>query len=215
MDQIPFVADKINVKMPDVSFGTLIFDNYANPPLRFLLKLFCLQLVSPLMFFAMKRINKDIVIGALIALVVADIIFNFGYSNFFHWIPVYFGAGFIGIYNNEFVENECEKWLQQKRWIVLLCTVGIFLLGVFIKSVQWITAPVVRWGVMSCIKTVPYKDFMKESFFVFCTYYFLILIVRKLFVILLGVSLVKMVVAYFVTFALVILISTLIGMIIN
>ena len=153
MDQIPFVADKINVKMPDVSFGTLIFDNYANPPLRFLLKLFCLQLVSPLMFFAMKRINKDIVIGALIALVVADIIFNFGYSNFFHWIPVYFGAGFIGIYNNEFVENECEKWLQQKRWIVLLCTVGIFLLGVFIKSVQWITVPVVWWGVMSCIKT--------------------------------------------------------------
>lgn len=215
MDQIPFIADKINVQMPDFNIGMLIFDNYANPPLWFLFKLFCLQLVSPFMFFAMKKINKNIIAGALIALAVVDIIFDFGYSNFFHWIPVYFGAGLIALYNNEFVENECEKWIQQKRWLVLLCTVGIFLLGVLIKSVQWITVPVVWWGVMACLKTVPYKDFMKESFFVFCTHFFLILIVRKLFVILLGVSPVKMVVAYFGTFALVILITTLVGVIIK
>lgn len=41
MDQIPFIADKINVKMPDFSFGMLIFGNYTNPLLWLFLNLDC------------------------------------------------------------------------------------------------------------------------------------------------------------------------------
>lgn len=212
MERIPFIASRINMGMPDFNFWMLIFENYSNPPLWFLLKLFCLQLVSPLVFVAMKKVNKNIITCTIIAIAIADIVFDFGYSNFFHWMPIYFGAGFISYYYSGWVEKACEDWMQQRKRIILLCAVGVFFFGVLVKSIQWLTAPVVWWGVMSCVKAMPYKEFMKESFFVFCSHYFLILVVRKVFVNVLGVSPIKMIVAYLATFVLTLLITVAVGM---
>lgn len=210
---IPGVGEQINFNIPAFSFRVLLFDNTANPPLWFLPKLFLFQLCSPIVFLLFQKFRRFNIIW-LLGVAVCDICLQFGYSSVVHWVPIFYGAGYLGMLCTEEIEE--EKHIITGYPITQICIAfGLGVVQLLVSRVQWILAPLFVWAVMSIIKRIPIKNWMKNSFFIFVTHYFTILVIRKAIVIAFGASVASEIFSYFASFVLAIIILTLAASIIK
>ncbi|WP_395015922.1 acyltransferase family protein [Robinsoniella peoriensis] len=214
MSGIPLIASRINMNIPSLSLYSVVFQNFANPPLWFLRKLFYLQMLSPIVYFLFKKIGKYSG-GVLVVLAAVDVVVQFGYSNTFHWFPVYFGAGFLAMFYKKVVEEKWQLWMQENKCKIFLIVALLIIAELVVGRIQWLIAPLLWWGVLGCISKIPYMPFMKASFFVFCTHYFTILIVRKVLVLLLGTLPIMMLTTYLLSFIIVLIFTTSTGIILK
>lgn len=208
INEIPIIGNKINFEMPEVTLKVLLFDQYANPPLWFLPKLFLLQLCTPVglwLFQKLKRLN----LIWIFLLIVTDILVDFGYSNPIHWISIFYGAGYISYFYSAQIENLSDSKVIPKP--ALYCIVlAFFVLQSF--YLKWLFAPLFWLCLMVAVKNVPTSEFMKTSFFIFCTHYFFVLTVRKIVFLTLGASNFAMFICYILTFSITIVILSIMGM---
>lgn len=214
IDLFPALSAQVNVNMPKLTLYSIVFANYANPPLWFLRKLFILQLFSPIVYYLFLRLkNISLVILGGVALI--DICIQFGYSSLLHWASIYYVAGYIAINCSTTFESVIPKYLQNNKATTIIVTVLLFSLSAFISRIQWVCAPVIWYLIMSCISEVKSFNFMKVSFFIFCTHYIVILFLRKVLILLIGTSISAMVCTYFVTFVVTMIVTTSIALIIK
>ena len=207
LNLIPAIGSKINFDIPEITLKVLLLDNYANPPLWFLPKLFLLQLFAPLgllLFQKLKHFNL-IWIGALI---IADIIYDFGYSNVIHWISIFYFAGYCAYFHSQRIENISENPKVPKIVLVLIA-LCLFLIQSFVLN--WLFAPLCWACLMFLMPKVPTANFMKNSFFMFCTHYFAVLTIRKVLFILFGASEFSMFMCYILTAVIAITLLCIIG----
>lgn len=208
LNAIPAIGNSINFNMPDnITIITLLFDNYANPPLWFLPKLFLLQLFTPLGLWLFQKLKKFNLIW-LATLIITDIVIDFGYSNPIHWISIFYGAGYLAYFHSEQIEGMSENKKLSKS-ILALITLTLFIIQSFV--LKWLFAPVFCLSLMTLIDNIPSRKFMKNSFFMFCTHYFAVLAVRKILFIIFGASEFSMFICYILTFIIVIISLNLVG----
>lgn len=92
---------------------------------------------------------------------------------------------------------------------------GILLGGLAIATLflwEWIFAPLLVWLVMDMLKDFSVKPIMKASFFIMCTHYFGVRVVRKVLTILLGISPQVMLLNLLLTAAVVFLLASIVDM---
>ena len=209
IEKVPAIGSRMNVEMPEITLKVLLLDQYANPPLWFLPKLFLLQLFTPIGLWLFQKF-KHLNLIWIVAFVVADIVVDFGYSNPVHWISIFYGAGYLSYFYSKKIENLSDD-VSISRLLIYGITLVLFIVQSF--SLKWLFAPLFWLTLMIAIRNVPTRDFMKTSFFIFCTHYFVVLVVRKLLLMTFGTSTTAMFLCYIVTFIITIILLTLVGMI--
>lgn len=203
LSYIPGIGERMNFKIPQLTLKVLLLENHANPPLWYLPILFMLQILSPIVLWLFNRLKKYSIVF-VIGLWAVSFWLDWGYFNPLTYAPIYVSGGYIAYFFSEYAE--CYRTDNWKYYIcILLAAFGAYFIS------RNLFGPVFWWSIMSLIKRAPYKDFMKVSFFIYCSHFLAVLCLRKALTILLGVNPVTMVINYFTVGFVTIAVLTVLG----
>lgn len=197
----------MNFSVPE--FGVQLFLSDINPPLWFLLRLLLLQFCAPFVLFLFRRLNKFNLL-LLFALAMVDIIVEFDYHNPLHWAFTFYFSGYLSYYMKDYLENF-------KSYFSKLCTGSMYYIMIIVLIIanctryRYLFAPVVVFLVLQKVEKVPVHEYMKTGFFIICTHFFFERIIRKIFIILLGVTQLSMVMNFVLTSIATVICLTILG----
>lgn len=165
-----------------------------DPPVWFIKTLFELILISPLVWgIANKLKQKTVVLVIFIALSVIG--FTPGYTSILFWIPLYLLAATIACCKNDMISH--FSMTRSYLCVVLYCSFIAYLLlnNVDEKASAYtlyrLTSPILIWNIIDLSKSVRNKRILEKyaiPFFLFCSHIFVIPIVKKMFLLILGNS---------------------------
>lgn len=206
LKHVPGIGNKMNFELPNFSIQAITIDLAANPPMWFLKTLIALHFSAIIGFALFNRLKKYNLIW-IVSLAILDLIVGFESHSPLHWGFVYYMGAYMAYFHKSEVED--EMWSSKMTSSIRL----ISILLSFIASLfyPWIFAPLFVWIIMDVIPDVKITPIMQTSFFVFCTHYFGVRVVRKILTILLGASEITMMVNFFVTTIVVLLLSSILG----
>lgn len=176
-----------------------------DPPVWFIKTLFELILISPLVWgIASKLKRKTIVLVIFTGLLVIG--FTPGYTSIFFGIPLYLLAATIACCENDMISQ--FSMARSYLCLILYCSIVAYLLlnNVDEKAIAYtfyrLISPVLLWNVIDMLKSVRNKRILAKyaiPFFLFCSHIFVIPIVKKMFLLILGNTNYGITVAYLCT----------------
>lgn len=171
-----------------------VWKSAYDPPVWFIKTLFELILISPLVWgIANKLKQKTVVLVIFIALSVIG--FTPGYTSILFWIPLYLLAATIACCKNDMISH--FSMTRSYLCVVLYCSFIAYLLlnNVDEKASAYtlyrLTSPILIWNIIDLSKSVRNKRILEKyaiPFFLFCSHIFVIPIVKKMFLLILGNS---------------------------
>lgn len=171
-----------------------VWKSAYDPPVWFIKTLFELILISPLVWgIANKLKQKTIVLVIFIALLVIG--FTPGYTSILFWIPLYLLAATIACCKNDMISH--FSMTRSYLCVVLYCSFIAYLLlnNVDEKASAYtfyrLISPILIWNIIDLSKSVRNKRILEKyaiPFFLFCSHIFVIPIVKKMFLLILGNS---------------------------
>lgn len=171
-----------------------VWKSAYDPPVWFIKTLFELILISPLVWgIANKLKQKTIVLVILIALSVIG--FTPGYTSILFWIPLYLLAATIACCKNDMISH--FSMTRSYLCVALYCSFIAYLLlnNVDEKASAYtfyrLISPILIWNIIDLSKSVRNKRILEKyaiPFFLFCSHIFVIPIVKKMFLLILGNS---------------------------
>lgn len=198
--RIPGIGSRINFEMPSFGFEEFVVNNTVNPPMWFLSRLLVLQFCSPIVLILFRKLRKYNLIW-LFMLLFMDLIIGLGYKNPLHWAFTFYFSGYLAFFHANETENVRDK-IDIPRWCnILLLSVALVL--TVTDWIYWLVAPFLLFLLMSYIKDIRVYAFMKNGFFIICTHYFFVRVVRKVLTMLLGVSQSSMIINLLMTWIIV------------
>lgn len=118
-----YKSDTFSCSLLDLVQGTY------NQPLWFIKTLFCYVIISPIIYWIVCR-SKFSIIVCFVA-VIANLLFDFGYTSIFFWFASYFLGAWIGVYKHSDVE---KHWVKANIFdnilFLIICYIVIFTFGV-------------------------------------------------------------------------------------
>lgn len=207
LNHVPGIGNRINFELPSFSLQAFIIDNAVNPPMWFLKTLIVLHFTACVGFELFNRFKQFNLIWIVI-LAVLDLIVGFAYRSPLHWGFVYY----MGAYMAYFHKSEIEDGIWASKIKLSTKVTIILLLLIAGNFYPWIFAPLLVGIFMDMIPDVKVLPIMQTSFFVMCTHYFGVRVVRKILTLLLGVNEITLMVNFFTTTIVVFLLSSFLGM---
>lgn len=204
---IPVIARYINQERVSLAFNDIIYDIAMatyNPPIWFARTLFVFVLVSPVIYYLLKKLGKYMM-AIIIVVFVLNIVWKAQYSGIRFWLPEYLLGAWLATTDyieNNMSKNRSQSWLAS---VVLALLVGIMtLIGIKddnpIYYIYRFLSACLLWGAADIAsnlwKTKP-KEWYCISFFMFCAHSCVVMIIRKIVIIPLGFSNISVLISYF------------------
>lgn len=201
MIHIPFIGDKMNMVNFELNISTVTRGIFlsAFSPLWFVKNLIVFVACAPLLYQIIKR--KYLALGIFILLTGLSLFMHAPYQSLLWGIPVYLQGALMGYYFYSDKDNWHRDALRGRipeklrtplilfLLIILLCTYIPMYYNEANMTMYRYISPIILWTLVDLtlnefIETNFYiKMWMKCTFFIYCTHYFLLNIMQKLFVI--------------------------------
>lgn len=146
-----------------------------NQPLWFIKTLFGFIVLSPVIYYVIK-LSKCSIILYFVG-VIANLIFDFGYTSILFWIPCYYLGAWLGVYLHSVIEkNYTVRNIFDLKIIVIIIAISIFVIGVISANTKYyylyrmisgVTFLYYIWRVSW--KTAP-NNIIQCSFWAFCSH---------------------------------------------
>lgn len=171
-----------------------VWKSAYDPPVWFIKTLFELILISPLVWGIVSKLKQKTIV-LVIFTVLPVISFTPGYTSIFFWIPLYLLAATIAYCENDMISQ--FSMTRSYLCVVLYCSIVAYLLlnNVDEKASAYtfyrLISPVLIWNIIDLSKSVRNKRILAKyaiPFFLFCSHIFVIPIVKKMFLLILGNS---------------------------
>lgn len=171
-----------------------VWKSAYDPPVWFIKTLFELILISPLVWGIVSKLKQKTIV-LVIFTVLPVISFTPGYTSIFFWIPLYLLAATIAYCENDMISQ--FSMTRSYLCVVLYCSIVAYLLlnNVDEKASAYtfyrLISPVLIWNIIDLSKSVCNKRILAKyaiPFFLFCSHIFVIPIVKKMFLFILGNS---------------------------
>ena len=171
-----------------------VWKSAYDPPVWFIKTLFELILISPLVWGIVSKLKQKTIV-LVIFTVLPVISFTPGYTSIFFWIPLYLLAATIAYCENDMISQ--FSMTRSYLCAVLYCSIVAYLLlnNVDEKASAYtfyrLISPVLIWNIIDLSKSVRNKRILAKyaiPFFLFCSHIFVIPIVKKMFLLILGNS---------------------------
>ena len=179
-----------------------------DPPIWFIRTLFQFVLITPIIYYTIKKWNKYSLVIPIV-FIILNLIFKFSYAgitSLLFWLPLFYVGAYMAINKKELIEREILITKNRKTWIVLtaIIYICIVLINIFQdeKSVSYylyrIISPIFVWILLDYIKVknINIKPWMNDTFFIFCVHYPIITIIKRLLVKIIGTSKINIFCAY-------------------
>lgn len=177
-------------------------------PLWFIKVLIYYTLSAPVIYFILR--NKII----FLCVFILSVSYSFSldsnvYDNFFLWFPIYLAGAFFGYHKIDIAK------VNFTRWAICTMTLVAFCLGLY--DFNWIMCyrflvPIAVWFVSDWLledyinNKFVVKTWMKCTFFLYCTHYFVLNIMEKIAVIYFSPSEVVLVLTLIVSFSITVMV---------
>lgn len=163
-----------------------------NPPLWFLRTLIVYVIASPIFYYIIKKAKKWSLVIPII-MIFCNMLFKFSYSeatsNLF-WLPTYFFGAYLAMQKREWIEKKIELAKSYRILIFIVwIIICILLANVSEKSQIYylyrVISPIFIWFTIDTL--IPkLQDKKNISFFIFCTHYPIIRIVKNVLIKVIG-----------------------------
>lgn len=201
LTHIPMIGDKMHMVDFDINTSTVTRGIFlsAFSPLWFVKNLIVFVALAPVLFQIVKR--KYLAIGVLVIFTIYSLYSNAPYQSLQWGLPVYLQGALIGYY---FYSND-KNWhreairgrIPSQMWIPMVVLLVLALIAVYIPMYNNETnmtlyryfSPIILWVLVDLVLNDFIEDhfyimtWMKCTFFIYCTHYFVLNIMQKIFVI--------------------------------
>lgn len=182
----------------DVVVG--IFDARFTP-LWFMKILIYYTLLAPILFFCL---NRKMLFAVLLlgSLAIAMFCSCDKYDNFLLWLPVYLSGCAVGFYKLEF--PKCQL-LVVTVCGALVCLISLIYLSLISLTPLRLVGPIAIWFLVDWQWKTQIKEsfvvrkWMTYTFFIYCTHYFVLNVLQKLFLLAFGASRTAMFLTFIIT----------------
>lgn len=208
----------INQKKVQFNFlfitNAILFNEY-NAPIWFLRTLFIYTVISPIIFYLLKRL-KEYSFVIIIIFIILNLLNNIKYTSIFFWMPIYFLGAYSVQYLQILFDEKFIKKYKKYYYFTLLFLIVINIL--LIKSFFWSTdksgnlyylyrmiSPIIIIGATLILNNDIFEDndkkkvIFRSSFFIFCSHSIFVLFVRKILLIFLSRNNSQIFIAYILT----------------
>lgn len=183
---IPVLHNMMNMGDAFTSFKDIIIGIVDSrfTPLWFIKELMFYTLLAPVLFYLLKY--RYIYIPVLLVTVVRGAFCEVdAYDNFWMWLPIYICGAYIGHYQIEI----------KRRTALTISSISVFaaffVAAIFFKQSLYafrLVSPLTLWFLVDWVlasfitEKFVVKKWMKYSFFIFCTHYFVLNVLEKIIV---------------------------------
>lgn len=191
LSKLPIVGNLLNTSFKSLDFiyvCHLILDSTLTP-LWFVKDLIIYTILSPVIYIIIK--NRAIGIITLLLSIFLNIIFEFNYDSPLYWMPVYFSGAIYGLYESSYAAKvnsifkggaHCLKYCMPMGLVAIMFASYmnfnyVHIMRLFAPLVIWKCADLFFYNYITNI-FIP-KEWMGYTFFIYCTHYFIILILQK------------------------------------
>lgn len=173
--------------------------NSKFTPLWFIKDLIIFTLCAPVIYFLIH--TRKLAIVTLAVSITIGLIFDFSYENPIVWLPVYMqGAVWGRYYYNDYSHHTSTALTRHLKGcysrqaaigIMSVCFVGLYLLILFKPEsiiIYRYATPIILWVITDLVlgryldDSFVVKTWMGYTFFIYCTHYFVLNIIQKVFV---------------------------------
>lgn len=197
LSYIPGIGNKFNMGF-DLSKSNILSNILlatCAETMWFVRVLFLYVLMSPLFEYIFKIFKKKSIIFIFIFLII-NILYDFGYSSFIFWLPIYFFGAYCGKFYKSYIEkNDNVKSLSKSRIVIFI--IFSIIIGYAISFYDEYSrvyylyrmfSPIVLFSLLNCFLSSSTKQFKlaNMSFYIFCVHLPIIQIIRKSFILLVG-----------------------------
>lgn len=184
--------------------------NSENTPLWYVKYLMIFFVISPIIYIILK--NKIIGFVAILIMILNYYIHAYTYYSFLTWIPIFMIGAYLGINFPKYIFNNSKnnaKSIRKKKIVDLF----IFIIFVILWIISFksnedrrvlytlrLISPFFMWNIFDYIKwTSPLKWWVRISFFLYCTHFYVVSIFQKIMLIIFGNGTLWTLVVYLVT----------------
>lgn len=181
--------DVLNLNFLDIIYNILM--SKWNPVLWFIRVLFVLILIYPIIKFLIKRKFFCPIIICLIYIIANIIGPTKNYSETYYWLPTYMLGAYLVYWKKQFVFKKefYKKYLYILVFILFVVLIISSYYSEYVLYLARMISPIIIWilGDIFLVEKKPYW-WMKQTFYYFCVHLAFAEIIRKLYILIVGVS---------------------------
>ena len=190
---------------------SILFSTY-NGVMWFVQVLLFYILISPIFYFLVKKLgNYNWII--IIVFAILNICINVDYVSILYWIPIYYGSALLAVNHNKLIENyktdTKNKKIIKYSFIVLFLVLLILQLyfenTYFLIYIYKMLSPVFVYMMFIDIKFEKKYSLAKYSFLIFCSHRWFTIVIKKVLILIFGLSEITSIIFQLLTFVLTII----------
>lgn len=198
MTRIPSIGSRMNMESFELDVKTVLFSvlNSQYSPLWFVKNLIIYTILSPLIFCIIRRRWMGILL--LIIATVSTFVFKFEYMNPLWGFPVYTQGALLGYWfyskDRNLESDAITRFIPKNLWyanIGIMCAWFVCIYMAMYVNYDYMTLyrycmPIIIWVLTDLLlngfisNRFEIQNWMKCTFFIYCTHYFVLNIMHKL-----------------------------------
>lgn len=212
--QIPGVSgmnSNGSIIIPEISvifiLKSIIFAYYT--PLWYIRTLFFLVLVSPIIYYIIKKFNKKSLLLIPIIFVINFIIkaSYSGNTSFLYWMPLYYIVAYFTIWHKEKIINYDFKLFNINKIFIIISYISLVLIttkfmnnNIIVYIYKMISPLYMYIFLKNDFLGVTPKNIANNSFFIYCTHFSLNVVIKRIIIIFIGNNAMIMLLLRIITF---------------